>query len=79
VALAGLVAAVAVVFRIGAVHPTATVDHTHYVFSILFALVLTGYLALALTRRSSAIRPTPDCGGRCAPRWPLVPCGSASP
>ena len=49
VALAGLVAAVAIVLRIGAVHPTATVDHTHHVFSILFALVLTGYLALALT------------------------------
>jgi hypothetical protein len=49
VALVGLVAAVGMVLRIGMGYPTATVDHTHHVFSILFALIVTGYLALALT------------------------------
>src|SRR5262245_7731270 len=49
VALAGLVAAAGMVLRIGVMYPAATVDHTHHVFSIMFALILTGYLALALT------------------------------
>ena len=48
VALGGVAAAVATVVRIAAAHPAATTDDTH-VFSILFALMLTGYLAFALT------------------------------
>jgi hypothetical protein len=36
------------VARIAAAHPAATTDDTH-VFSILFALILAGYLALGLT------------------------------
>lgn len=52
VALAGLVAAaataVAVVARVDATHPTPVRDYSTQ-FGILFALILTGYLALALT------------------------------
>jgi hypothetical protein len=48
VALAGVAATVAAVVRVAAAHPAATADDTH-VFSVLFALVLTGYLALAYT------------------------------
>jgi hypothetical protein len=48
VALAGLAATIVAVVRIGAAHPAATADSTH-VFSILFALALAGYLAVALT------------------------------
>jgi hypothetical protein len=48
VALAGLAATIVAVVRIGAAHPAATADRTH-VFSILFALALAGYLAVALT------------------------------
>ncbi|HEX7270210.1 MAG TPA: hypothetical protein VF256_22680 [Streptosporangiaceae bacterium] len=47
-AMAGAAAAVAVVAQIAAAHPAATTDDTH-VFSILFALILSGYLALGLT------------------------------
>lgn len=47
-ALAGVGAAVATVTAVAAAHPAATTDGTH-VFSVLFALILTGYLALALT------------------------------
>lgn len=46
-ALAGVAATITTVVRVAAAHPTATADATH-VFSILFALILTGYLALAL-------------------------------
>ncbi|HKT01198.1 MAG TPA: hypothetical protein VJT31_16865 [Rugosimonospora sp.] len=52
VALAGLVAAaataVAVVARVDATHPTPARDYSTQ-FGILFALLLTGYLALAVT------------------------------
>jgi hypothetical protein len=46
-ALAGVAAAVAAVIRIAVAYPAATTDRTH-VFSVLFALALTGYLAVAL-------------------------------
>jgi hypothetical protein len=46
-ALAGVAAAVAAVARIAVAHPAATTDRTH-VFSVLFALTLAGYLAVAL-------------------------------
>jgi hypothetical protein len=50
VALGGLAATVTTVVGVGSAHPTAAVDHTPgHVFSILFALVVTSYLALALT------------------------------
>jgi hypothetical protein len=48
VALVGVTAAVVAVVRIMAAHPAATTGHSH-VFSALFALILTGYLAFALT------------------------------
>jgi hypothetical protein len=48
VALAGVAAAVAAVVRIAVAYPAATTDRTH-VFSVLFALALTGCLALALS------------------------------
>ncbi len=47
-ALTGLVATVVAVVRVGVAHPAATIDHTHQVAPILFALVLFGYLAFAL-------------------------------
>ena len=48
VALAGVAAAVAAVVRIAVAYPAATTDRTH-VFSVLFALALTGCLALTLS------------------------------
>ena len=48
VALAGVAAAVAAVVRIAVAYPAATTDRTH-VFSVLFALALTGCVALALS------------------------------
>jgi hypothetical protein len=48
VAVAGVTAAVVTVVRAAAAHPAATTDGTH-VFSILFAIILTAYLAVALT------------------------------
>lgn len=45
-AVAGLSATITVV-AVSVAHPAATVDHTHHVVTILFALILTGYLALA--------------------------------
>jgi len=53
VALAGVAAAVAAVVRIAVAYPAATIDSTH-VFSVLFALALTGCLALALSPVSRA-------------------------
>jgi len=47
-ALAGVAASITVVARIAAAHPSATADPTH-AFSVLFALTLTGYLALSST------------------------------
>ncbi|WP_426512776.1 hypothetical protein ACPPVO_20335 [Dactylosporangium sp. McL0621] len=47
VALAGVAAAVAVVVAIAAVHPAATADDAH-VLTVVFALVLTAYLVVAL-------------------------------
>jgi hypothetical protein len=60
VALIAAVATVATVVRVAVLHPTATADGTH-VFSVLFAVVLTGYLAVALTpprpgRQTDALR-----------------------
>jgi hypothetical protein len=46
VAAAGVTASVTSVIRIAVGHPSATADHTH-VFSVLFALALTCYLALS--------------------------------
>jgi len=48
VAMAGVAAAVGTVVRIAAAHPAATTDSAH-MFAILFALTLTGYVALGLT------------------------------
>jgi hypothetical protein len=48
VALAGVGASVAAVARIAVAYPAATTDRTH-VFSVLFALALTGCLALAFS------------------------------
>ena len=48
VAMAGVAAAVGTVVRIAAAHPAATTDGAH-VFAILFALTLTGYVALGLS------------------------------
>lgn len=47
--LAGVTAAIVTVTRIAVAHPAATTDGTH-VYSVLFALLLAGYLALALPR-----------------------------
>ncbi|MGH3768408.1 MAG: hypothetical protein ACRDS0_04835 [Pseudonocardiaceae bacterium] len=49
VALAGTAGAVTAIIRIGAAHPGATATGDTRVFSVLFALILTGYLAFALT------------------------------
>lgn len=48
VAMAGVAAAIGTVVRIASAHPAATTDSGH-VFAILFALILTGYVALGLT------------------------------
>ena len=48
VALIAVVATLATAVRVAVLHPTATADGT-YAFSVLFAIVLTGYLAVALT------------------------------
>jgi hypothetical protein len=48
VALGGLAATIIVVVRVAVVHPSATIDHTHYVVTALFVLTLTSYLASAL-------------------------------
>jgi hypothetical protein len=50
VALGGLAATVTTVVQIAGAHPSATTDHTH-VFSVLLALIISGYLAAALTPR----------------------------
>jgi hypothetical protein len=65
VTLAALGAAVAVVVRIAAAHPSATTDHSHHLFSVLFAVTLTGYVAVAMR--------TPGRGGQptAAPLWGL--------
>lgn len=47
-ALIAVVATLATAVRVAVLHPTATADGTH-AFSVLFAIVLTGYLAFALT------------------------------
>jgi hypothetical protein len=49
VAVAGVSATIATVVVVGMAYPTATVDRTH-VLSVLFALVLVGYLVFALAR-----------------------------
>ena len=54
-ALAAAVATVATLVRVAVLHPSATADGTH-VFSVLFAVVLAGYLAVALI--------PPRAGGR---------------
>jgi len=88
VALAGVAAAVAAVARIAVAHPAATTDRTH-VFSVLFALALTGCVALALSpvgragpmnRSASAdtvLWPWPAWRPRSPPwsgsRWPTRP------
>ena len=48
VALAGVAAAIIAVTRIAVAHPAAAADGNH-VFSVVFAFVLAGYLAFALT------------------------------
>ncbi len=48
VGVAGVGATIATVTRVAIAHPSATSDPTH-VFSVLLAMVLAGYLALALT------------------------------
>ena len=59
VALAGVAAAVAAVARIALAYPAATTDRTH-VFSVLFALALTGCVAIALSpvRRAGPMDPS---------------------
>ncbi|MEV0839244.1 hypothetical protein AB0I55_06740 [Actinocatenispora sera] len=51
VALAGVAATVTTVVRVASAHPAATDDHSRYVVSVLFAVILTGYLAVAVTPR----------------------------
>ncbi|MGH3624718.1 MAG: hypothetical protein ACRDQ5_23505 [Sciscionella sp.] len=49
VALAGIAATITALVRIAAAHPAVTTNDDALVFSVLFALILTGYLAVALT------------------------------
>jgi hypothetical protein len=58
-ALTVIGAAIAAIVGVAATHPAATADRTH-VFSILLALILTGYIVVALlpppaTRRTGAV------------------------
>ncbi len=48
VTLAGVAAALGLVVRVAATHPTATADGTH-VFAVLFGLALAGYVAAGFT------------------------------
>jgi hypothetical protein len=71
VALAGVVAAVAAVVRIAVAYPAATTDRTH-VFSVLFALALTGCVALALRPVSRAGSTTPSAPADTVLWWALA-------
>ena len=64
--LAGVAAAVTAVVRIAVAHPSATADHSHHVFSVLFAVILTGYIALAVRTPDRADQPV------AAPWWGLT-------
>lgn len=74
VALAGIAATIATVVRISLAHPAATEDRTH-VYSVLFAVALAGYLALALAGRPSPAVLWWGVGGAlaCTAIWVLRP------
>jgi len=71
VALAGVAASVAAVVRIAVAYPAATIDSTH-VFSVLFALALTGCLALALSPVSRAGPVDPASPANAVLSWALA-------
>ena len=47
-AVAGVAATITSVVRVAVAHPAATADHSAHVYSVLFALVLAGYIAAAV-------------------------------
>src|SRR5262249_54088581 len=71
VALAGVAAAVAAVVRIAVAYPAATTDRTH-LFSVLFALVLTGCVALALSPVGRAGPQDPSASADMVLWWSLA-------
>jgi hypothetical protein len=54
VALAAIAGAIAATTAIAVAHPAAAADGSH-LFSVAFALILTGYLAYALSRHTTAV------------------------
>jgi len=62
-AVVGLAATVITVIQVAVDHPAATIDHSHKVVTILFALILTVYLPWQPAARRSAPTSTPRCGG----------------
>ena len=56
VVLTGVGAAVVSLVRIAATHPGATTDHSH-VYSVLCAVILSGYVAAALRTQRANVRP----------------------
>ena len=63
-AVAGVFAAVGTVISVAATHPAATRDQTH-LFSILFAVILCGYLSAALTTVATASTTRTALWGAC--------------
>jgi hypothetical protein len=63
--LAGIIATVVSVLTVATAHPTATSDPTH-VYSVIFAVVVVGYLCLTLTPPVPSDRPNPT------PWWALA-------